>query len=262
MFGQLNTHIDVGNLSKYATGNELTISLWAKNTTTATNCLFEIINDTPHDRCVGCAQYNNGSTTMMIWDWGSIYSTGGRQTNTGVAHDVTNWHHYVYVVSQSGNFKKMYLDGVSVATASYVQSCVNKNKPLYIGSSTDTTGGTLQWHGPIDEICIYNRGLNQNEVSALFNGTGVCFNVGIKELENIQTGMFYELHSNEFGFTGNAAKIKDIEIYTPDGKLIKKLMELDSPVLILHGLSPGLYIVRYYQDERIAAQKVIIRESD
>jgi hypothetical protein len=261
LFGAANSHIDVGNLSKYATNDEITISMWGKSNSTTSNCLFEIINDTPHDRCLGCAQYANGGNTMMIWDWGSIYSTG-RTTTAGIAPDLSNWHHYTYVVSQSGNLKQMYLDGALVSNAPHTMSCVNRNKPLYIGADVDTSGGSLRWQGAIDDVCIYNRALNANEVNALYNLTSLCPNVGIEEIAGSEKGMFYPAVSDNgsYKFSGNLCDVNELQVFSVEGKLLMRADKTDctSERLSLSDLNSGLYIIEYRVGERKYSQKLIL----
>jgi hypothetical protein len=261
LFGPPNSHINVGNLSNFATNDELTISMWGKSNLTTSSCLFEIVTDTPHDRCLGAAQYANGGSTMMIWDWGSIYSSG-RTTTTGIAADVANWHHYVYVVSQSGNVKQMYLDGALVSNAPHTMSCVNRNKPLYIGGDVDTSGGALRWQGAIDDVCIYNRALNANEVSALYNLTTLCPNVGIEEITGNERGMFYPAVSEDgqFRFSGSLCGIRRLSVFSIDGKLVTQFNSdnCSENRLSLQGLNSGMYLVTYSNGEKSYTQKLII----
>jgi hypothetical protein len=263
LFGPANSHIDVGNLSKFATNDEITISMWGKSNSTTSNCLFEIINDTPHDRCLGCAQYANGGSTLMIWDWGSIYS-GGRTTKSGVAADLTNWHHYVYIVSQSGNLKQMYLDGAIASNAPYVMTCTNRNKPLYIGADVDTSGGSLRWQGAIDDVCIYNRALTAAEVSALYNLSSLCPNVGINEVVGGQRGMFYPTVSEDgqFRFSGNLCDIRQLNVFSIDGKLVTQLKgdNCSENRLSLSGLNPGMYMITYSNGEKTYTQKLVLNK--
>jgi hypothetical protein len=163
--------------------------MWGKSDLTTSNCLFMLSPDNSSDRCVGCAQYSNAGSTMMLWDYGNIAS-GGRTSSTGIPIDITGWHHYVYIISQSGNKKQMYLDGVLKSNANYALTCSNKNLPFLIGAGTDVSGGSIRFRGKIDDVCIYNRALTANEVSLLASSNNLCFNVGIEELSSLSAGIF------------------------------------------------------------------------
>ncbi|MEP0861781.1 MAG: LamG domain-containing protein, partial [Ignavibacterium sp.] len=173
-------YITLPNLSALQTNNEMSISMWAKTTLNTSNCLFILNPDNYNDRCVGCAGYDNAGSSMVIFDYGAIPS--GRSVYTGIPVDLSGWHHYVFIVSQSGNFKRIYRDGVKYVDDPYTLTCNNKNLPLQIGGGYDQGGGNIFFRGDIDDICIYNRALNDSEVVALYNNINTCFLTGINEL--------------------------------------------------------------------------------
>ena len=200
-FNGTNSHISLSSFTNIASTNEITISMWAKCDVVTSNCLFILNPDNQTDRIVGCAQYINGASSMMIWDYGNILN-GGRTSATGITNDISNWHHYVFIISQSGNKKQMYLDGVLNSNASYSLTCNNKNLPLQIGGGASNGGpAQVRWNGKIDDICIYNRALNSNEVTALFNGVNVCFSVGLQELKSEEKIIVYPTVSFDGKFT-------------------------------------------------------------
>jgi hypothetical protein len=263
-FNGTSDFISVANFAGIAPTNELTISMWAKCDLTTSNCLFMLSPDNPSDRCVGCAQYANGGNTMMLWDYGNI-SSGGRTSATGIASDLSNWHHYVYIISQSGNIKQMYLDGVIKSNAAYGLSCSNKSLPFYIGAANDGgAGGSIRFHGKIDDICIYNRALTSSEVSLLHSGTGVCFNVGVEELTSLSHGIFYPTVSDNglFSYSGDIAKLNGVEIYTVDGKLLELVSKTEmsdaNGELHLKDYSNGIYFIKLIKTEGVFTQKIVI----
>jgi hypothetical protein len=257
-----NSNISISSLLNLAPTNELTISMWAKADVTTSNCLFVLDPDNQNDRCVGCAQYLNGSSTMMIWDYGSL-SGGGRSTVQSIAADVTNWHHYVYVVSQLGNIKKMYIDGAMNLNAAYALTCTNKNFPLRIGGGfSDGTTGKIMWEGKIDELYIYNRALNAVEVSALYAGTSVCTNnVGINELREIENMVVYPGNNQNEIYIVKSNKLNSgsiVEVLSIDGKLIRQYpggtnqMQFD-----LSDAAPGVYVVKLITDDGLYTKKIV-----
>lgn len=257
LFNGTSDYIALNSFAALAPTNELTVSMWAKASSTTSNCLFEIITDSPSDRCVGCAQYSNGGSTMMLWDYGNL-SGGGRTTATGIPIDNASWHHYVYTLSQSGNLKQMYLDGSAVSNSAYGLSCMNKNKPFYIGSATDSIGGDLRFHGSIDDVCIYNRALNSSEVSALYSGTNACFTTGINELQNFDRVMVYPTVSQTGVYKiskGNRTNIR-IEIYSVDGRLIRSYTD-DEEQVNIGDAGNGVYILKIMDNKVAYTQKIV-----
>jgi hypothetical protein len=263
-FNGTSDFISLANFATIAPTNELTISIWAKCDLTTSNCLFMLSPDNASDRCLGAAQYSNSGNTMMIWDYGNIYSSG-RTIFAGIPIDITNWHHYVYITSQTGNVKQMYLDGVINSNSTYVTACINKSLPFYIGAGTDgTSGGNLRFHGKIDDVCIYNRALNSNEVTALYTGTGACFTVGIDELASFSNGIFYPTISQDgkISYSGEVTKLSEVHLYSIDGKLLKSFSQAEisnnDGKLNLNNYSKGLYFLKVIKEGSEYIQKIII----
>lgn len=266
LFNGTSDYISLASFAAMAPTNELTISMWAKSNVTTSNCLFALNLDNSADRCVGCAQYSDGmGGTMLIWDYGSIYS-GGRISVPSIPADITNWHHYVYIISQSGNFKRIYLDGVLKSNTPYTLSVSNKNLPFYIGAgNSDGTGGSIRFHGKIDDVCIYNRALNTNEVSAMYNGSGACFTVGVEELASFENGILYPtVSAGAFKYSGELQKLNSIEFYSIDGKLLEQFskdqMIENSGEIQLNNYSNGLYFVKLTKSESSSVQKIVIEK--
>ncbi len=264
-FNGTSDFISLANFSTIAPTNELTISMWGKSDLTTSNCLFMLSPDAPSNRCVGCAQYSNGGSTMMIWDYGDI-SSNGRTTATAIPIDLSNWHHYVYIISQSGNMKQIYLDGVSKSSTVYGGTCTNKNLPFYIGAANDGgAGGSIRFHGKIDDVCIYNRALNSSEVSALFSQQTLCSSsVGIEQLNSFSTGILYPTVSNsgEFLYSGDVSKLISADVYSIEGKLMcsfSKTEIIDIKARFnLSNLNNGFYFVTLMKEGSNLVQKVVI----
>lgn len=82
------------------------------------------------------------------------------------------WYHYVQ--TYDGNEVAVYLDGQKVWNFAYNKSLTPNNAPLEIGR--DIPGSTEFFCGSMDELRLYNVGLSQNEVLALYNDqTGAVF---------------------------------------------------------------------------------------
>jgi hypothetical protein len=252
-------YITLPNLSNFQTNNEMTISLWGKTTFNTSNCLFILNPDNYYDRCVGCAGYDNGAGgTMAIFDYGDLYGTG-RTVYQNLPVDLSNWHHYVFVISQSGNFKRIYRDGVKLIEDQYLSTCMNKNLPLQIGGGYDQGGGNIFFRGNIDDICIYNRALNDSEIVALYNNINTCFVTGINLISQNIKMIVYPTISNDGIYKLNSLDIGTIiEVYSLEGKLVERFKyDLNNNTIDLSKYNDGTYIIKAQSENKIFTEKVV-----
>jgi hypothetical protein len=274
VFNGTSDNIDVGNLSVYAPTNELSIILWAKSNVTTSNCLFIIDPDNMYDRCVGCAQYLNGAGTMLVWDYGNIMA-GARVLHQNMPVDINNWHQYAYIISESCNLKQIYYDGSLIDNSPYSSNGVlNKNKPLYIGGGTSSGGGgSIRWRGKIDNVIIYNRALNQSEVTVLYNNpefcttlerlsvqsdpVSICDQVGLRELENSGRVTLYP--SVSAGLFYCSVNADELEVIDCSGRVVLSRNGLAAGEGVNAGsLQDGIYNVRIKTGSETNIRKLII----
>ena len=136
--------------------------------------------------------------------------------------------------------------------------------PFYIGAGTDVSGGSIRFHGKIDDVCIYNRAFTQAEVSALYTGTGVCFAVGVEELTAMASGIFYPTVSTNgsFSYSGDINKLNSVEVYTVDGKLLESVSKTEisgaNGELHLKNYSNGIYFIKLIKTEGVFTQRIVI----
>jgi len=111
------------------------------------------------------------------------YKLGVDDHGTGMAHFKINndaveggsltllrWYHIVGTFN--GNIKKIFLDGVEVASEAQVATIQTSNRPLFIGVDQDLEGRNQFLDGVIDEVRIYSRALTDDEVEYLYNNPG------------------------------------------------------------------------------------------
>ncbi|MEY4114954.1 MAG: hypothetical protein RLZ76_1647, partial [Bacteroidota bacterium] len=101
---------------------------------------------------------NNGATNISIAPTSSVTSK--------------EWHHVVFTADGESAVGKFYVDGILRGTNAQMQnqgkitSCDYNSNAIFIGIEP---GGTGAWGGKIDELRIYNRALDSNEVLYAFN---------------------------------------------------------------------------------------------
>jgi len=83
------------------------------------------------------------------------YSTGWRTTQTGVLYAGTGWHHVVYLMNDTGNSQKIYVDGQEIASNTYTESISYSGQGVntFIGRHGNTKEN-MDFDGIIDEVRI------------------------------------------------------------------------------------------------------------
>ena len=91
-------------------------------------------------------------------------------TATGLSYAGMGWHHFVYVMDDTNNLQKVYVDGVEKGSTTYTQSI------SYTGMGTNTFigrhgngGGNTDLNGVVDDVRVYNRVLSAQEIQDLYD---------------------------------------------------------------------------------------------
>ena len=115
---------------------------------------------------------NNGVMSLFL------AGIGSQNFNSGVAVPAdNNWHHVAVTVQRAGNGAvRFYLDGALVnIQGGPIPAPLANNKPLFVGAGSVPAPNSF-FHGPIDEVEIFNRTLTSAEVFSLWNAhqSGKC----------------------------------------------------------------------------------------
>jgi hypothetical protein len=81
------------------------------------------------------------------------------------------WHHLVFVLKAGANNSRIYVDGILQASGAVTYNPENTMTPVLIGAISNDPRG--YFNGSIDELHIYNRSLDDTEVTVIFEGTQV-----------------------------------------------------------------------------------------
>ncbi|MCK5760831.1 MAG: LamG domain-containing protein, partial [Candidatus Delongbacteria bacterium] len=122
--------------------------------------------------------FNGTERTYSLWveNTGLIHLTsadsrGQQFINTpSKSIKLNTWYHYIGIIDREEGVMKSYLDGNLIAKGKIRKStAVYTSKPLLIGSSHEKYHKFSNFNGAIEEVKIYNRSLNQEEIEILFN---------------------------------------------------------------------------------------------
>lgn len=169
-FGSPNTAYDFNGNAQIVCPNYniptqiFTLSIWLYQDNSFSNSQFVCLGSTASTTW-GIVTSNNNLTVE--------YGAGCSGTGTGALNSTSiptrNWVHLVYVSSGVGGYTKFYKNGHyegQAQNATSIGSCANQN--LYFGVDIFSLSEFID--GKLDDIGIWNRPLNQQEITDLYNG--------------------------------------------------------------------------------------------
>jgi hypothetical protein len=131
-----------------------TVSIWVKLTTSgAYNFIYN---------------YGNGLTSngSLLPNSTSVTNHGGAQGHTvATATALNTWYHFVFTFD--GTTSKIYKDGTLLSSFAKTLNTVSNSDYFRLGLSEN--GGTFNFNGAVDDLCIFNYALSASEVSELYN---------------------------------------------------------------------------------------------
>jgi hypothetical protein len=154
--GNTNSLVSVPGFGNRVSSGELTIEFW---------------QFAASPRLCGTIDINGGSATnrivvhspwqgVVVFDFGN-WTTQGRLAYTPADNLIGSWQHFACVVSQSGNYMRIYRNGILEAQKTGMTPFTPGNYTLGIGFGNSGPEG---FHGFIDEVRIWNRARSQREI--------------------------------------------------------------------------------------------------
>ena len=180
-FDGVNTdYISVNSTPSLNMGtNDFTLSAWAKFDSLTSNrhvIVQKITGDPTDGGSMGYGYilhvHNNYTLRFTVTGGVNIYRRA-EYTLTGA--NLTGWHFVTGRWIASSNTAKLYLDGLEIASNSYVSGTVgniDNTNNLYIGSWNVTS---WIYKGCLDEIGVWNRALTDEDVAVMYNSCAVKY---------------------------------------------------------------------------------------
>jgi|GEM_PF-1391411 len=175
-FNGVNTYMKVPNSASLGTGNVFTLSAWVKISgftygACHSSTLFYKSDVEAGPGSYGLefsdVAYTNGQN-CSVYTPDTLHETFYSPYSGGNASPYAQKNAWTLVtVTYDGQHSRLYIDGrLSIVDSQYNSSFTNAYD-LYIGKLNYSTG--YAWfNGALDDIRLYNRALNQNEISALY----------------------------------------------------------------------------------------------
>jgi len=174
-FNGSSAYIDVPYSNAFNLSGSFSISSWFRLDGVPSNLIGMILSN--HDGSIGntggwtygvWTDSNNGSVNKIAFQSNPDFTEASYPDANGVVNN-NQWYHYVAVYDQAANQLQYYLDGNLVSTINVAYAPIPNTLNLRIGNQYTTSGQFPSWfYGDIDDIGIWNRALNWDEVAALF----------------------------------------------------------------------------------------------
>ncbi len=155
--GNTNSNITVPGFGNRVSSGELTIEFWQLVASPRYAATIDINGGSATNRIVVHSPWSDG---RVFFDFGNI-TTQGRLYYTPPQPIVGTWQHFAFVVSQSGNYMRIYRNGVLEAQKTGMTPFTPGNYTLGIGFGNSGFGG---FNGFLDEVRIWNRARTQREI--------------------------------------------------------------------------------------------------
>jgi hypothetical protein len=149
--------------------NDLSVSAWFKTTSVDTaGADLVSAGDNYFIRLrSGSIEFTKRSSTLPGGQGTRLFQDCRATLNN---HLNNQWHHVVGVTSPDGMV--LYMDGVEICTNGEGNDIVyDQGNDLYVGRNGDGTDAAWDFEGNIDDVRIYGRALQAQEVQDLFGGT-------------------------------------------------------------------------------------------
>ncbi len=241
-FNGTDNWIDCGNNSSLNTGNEISVSLWYN-----ANVL------------------NNSNTLIARWGCfhehlypdqiaARYFTTNENQIgNIPFPTTLNQWIYLTWTIDNTS--VTFFRNGVQVATykKTGTLSVISKNH-LSIGCLLDwTPGQSYLFNGKIDDVRIYNRVINAQEIQALYKEVNTT---ALVNLQRSSIKVFPTIIENSFqvtGFEGDAI----VNLVGFNGKIYINKRIINNETIAVGHLSSGCYMLRIKTNSGLIERKLI-----
>jgi hypothetical protein len=156
-FDGVDDAVSVPGFGTYAPTTEITIEFWQNVRAYQRQYTFNLSPDI--DRMSAHVPWIDGA---VYWDFGSI-AAGGRLAYYPQVSIIGTWQHFAFVASQSGNYMRIYRNGILEAQKAGMVPFVQGADDLNIGGAPGPFGGS------IDEFRVWNVARSQADIQANMN---------------------------------------------------------------------------------------------
>lgn len=246
-FDGTNDYITVSSSPSLQITGAITMSTWFK--TSYSNDFAGIITKSEvSEPRTGYLMYidANDQPSVNLYHNHQTLEMGVAKSNISGVDD--NWHHMVSVYD--GNILKFYIDGILKSEVEYNLRIQSNNAPLVFGWDMFSNSNDRLFEGYIDDIRIFNRALNNQEVTSLYGNTVTTS--GLSTTKNSQTSNLIEIFHNTsqnllvISFSHLDANVI-AEIYNMKGEKIQvQILDSIESSIDISKLTKGCYVIHMH----------------
>jgi hypothetical protein len=171
-FDGSDDYINVGNQN--AGGDSRSWSLWFKTSSTTLGSSAGLFSQRTYQQTGRNQFLGLNSSTAYLQAQFDTHNAGPFNAYGTARVDDSEWHHAVWRLDRSANTLELYVDGAIKGSVGSIAGSQTNTNNLSIGASQDRGGtATSFFPGRMDDIRMYNRPLEQSEITHLAFSRGV-----------------------------------------------------------------------------------------
>ena len=247
-------HIEVPDFNTFGISTEVSVGMWVRALTYTGNFAVSIWPDDFNDRFSAAPYYGHVGGSTIFWDFGDC-TNGGRTSIIPYAF-VTQWDHFTFTSSAANNRMRIYHNGTQILEEFHHSTLTNIDRVLELGGGN--VAGYSHWNGDLDEIVLYDRELNADEVADLYTYGAPCqYQVGV--LENPTAAPVITLDPIAQTVILSAMERCTLHVLDATGRHIaQQEFAVGRHTWSYAGLPAGAYIVRCAGAPGNTVQKVVV----
>ena len=164
-FDGVDDYVRVAGFGPQAPTTEVTVEFWQRVHSVREQSAFSLEPDIVGNRMQAHTPWANG---IVYWDFGNI-DGAGRLSYTPPESLVGQWNHFAFEASQSGNFMRIYRNGVLEAQKTGMDPREAGNFDLILGRYT-LNNVSRYFDGELDEFRLWNVARTEADIQRDLNG--------------------------------------------------------------------------------------------
>jgi hypothetical protein len=158
-------YINCGNASSLNISGSITISAWIyANNFNTDHGIVSKWNTSPSYDLVTNSPFSIAPLNKLRW-----LEAGGFLFSNAIS--ASTWYHVVTVFDVANQKKYIYINGnLAVQSSVSLTAIPTNSNNLYIGAHQPSNVSYWSWDGKLDDIAIWDRALDSNEIKNVFNG--------------------------------------------------------------------------------------------